>query len=552
MPTDKPLPDTDDDIIDLTDLVEEGNVGAAASGDDAPVDMSFEQELDDLFGDAAPPADKAAAPAAKPATSATPAAAPPATDDDDGLIDLAGLEVEEAPATPELADLPDAADKTAIEADVAMDDAMADLFAEIEATAKAPDEVSAPEPAADLDEPVTAAVAPEAVAEPALDDLLGELPEAPEEVGATPAPVDVAELADLPSLEETPAAEPAPSTAAGEAALPLAAVAATAAAAGSIDLAALDKLIDGAKGPLPAPEPEAEETSDRQARFDALTARIDALETAAATLSDKVEALPTAADGDALVAAVSQRLEDALSERLEAILAGQPPATDAESLKASILDEAAKQAASHHTELATEVRESLTRLEALTLSRQTRFDDFAASVETKLAELKNELPQPGEYATADGLAASMENLGETLSREIAGKLDERMAELKRELRETLSTELASSLDERLSEAMESARQAARQEVQALGEVLSGRIETLETERLDPDALAERVRNALAPSLEPIAAKADRTDLNALGASLRAEMREEIERAVPQAAATVIREEITALAKEFLE
>ena len=74
------------------------------------------------------------------------------------------------------------------------------------------------------------------------------------------------------------------------------------------------------------------------------------------------------------------------------------------------------------------------------------------------------------------------------------------------------------------------------------------------EAIDPNAraLADRVRNALAPSLEPIAAKADRTDLDALGASLRAEMREEIERAVPQAAATVIREEITALAKEFLE
>ena len=540
MPTDKPLPDSDNDIIELTDLVEEGNVGAAASGDDAPVDMSFEQELDDLFGDAAPQADKTAAPETKPAATA---AAPAAADDDDDLIDLAGLELEDAPtaapetAAPDLADLPGVADKAALEEAVAMDDAMADLLAEIEATPnKAPDE----------------APAPEAVAEPDLDDLLGELPEVPEGPGATPAPVDAAELADLPSLEEKPAAQPAPSTAAGDAALPLAAVAATASAAGAIDLAALDKLIDGAKGSAPQAVPETEDAPDRQARFDALTARIDALETAAATLSDKVEALPTAADGDTLVAAVSQRLEDALSERLEAILAGQPPATDPESLKASILDEAAKQAASHHTELATEVRESLSRLEALTEGRQTRFEDFAASVETKLAELKSELPRPGEYATADGLAASMENLGETLSREIAGKLDERMAELKRELRETLSTELASSLDERLSDAMDSARQAARQEVQALGELLSGRIETLETERLDPEALAERVRNALAPSLEPIAAKADRTDLDALGASLRAEMREEITRAVPQAAATVIREEITALAKEFLE
>ena len=53
MASDKPLPDADDDIIDLTDLVEEGGAGNGAA-DDNGVDMSFEQELDDLFGDAEP------------------------------------------------------------------------------------------------------------------------------------------------------------------------------------------------------------------------------------------------------------------------------------------------------------------------------------------------------------------------------------------------------------------------------------------------------------------------------------------------------------------
>ena len=52
MASDKPLPDADDDIIDLTDLVEEGGAGNGAADDG--VDMSFEQELDDLFGDAEP------------------------------------------------------------------------------------------------------------------------------------------------------------------------------------------------------------------------------------------------------------------------------------------------------------------------------------------------------------------------------------------------------------------------------------------------------------------------------------------------------------------
>ncbi|EFL50369.1 conserved hypothetical protein [Solidesulfovibrio fructosivorans JJ]] len=530
MPTDKPLSETDDDIIDLTDLVEEGSGGGDA-GDDAPVDMSFEQELEDLFGDAEP----------TPAQSAAPAD----TADDaggDDAIDLTGLEVEEAPEKPaededaiDLAGLGVDEDEAPAAAEApapgAEEEAMADLFGDDAAKAEGDDLLAqfdaAKEPAAEApatDEALAEGEADEALdisdmalsalesetpagkepgeapqLEPSMDDLLGDLPPAPE---GAPAEAGGPDLAELATIEETSAAP----------------AAATAAAAGAIDLAALDKLIDTAKGPVPkAPEEEAADAG----RLNALAERIDALETSTATLCDKVESLPTAADGDALADALSARLEDALAERLEAIMAGQPT-PDHEALKTEILHAAEEHGAAARDAMLAEVRQSLTRLESLTQEQQGRFTDFAATMETRLAEITRDLPQPDEFATKDSLSASLEALGETLSRDIAGKLDERLTELRRELRETLSTELASTLDERFAEALESAKQAARQEVEALGEMLTGRIEALESERQDSEArlaamtedVTGQVRDALAPSLTALEAKADRADIDA--------------------------------------
>ncbi len=66
MPETKPS----DEIIDLTDIIEEDDPQAADSGGtgDAGVDMSFERELEDLFSDAGPSAatgQAAPAPAAR-------------------------------------------------------------------------------------------------------------------------------------------------------------------------------------------------------------------------------------------------------------------------------------------------------------------------------------------------------------------------------------------------------------------------------------------------------------------------------------------------------
>ncbi|KAF5040528.1 hypothetical protein DSECCO2_532520 [anaerobic digester metagenome] len=289
MATDKPLPDADDDIIDLTDLVEEGPGEGKAAADDGPVDMSFEQELEDLFGDADPGLAKDAAPAARAddadadddvidlaglglddETPAKPAAAdaasPPSGDDDvmdlsgfgldeeetrapsplsgdDDALDLAGLGLDDAvPATPPLkakgevdeADddldfaglgLDEEPDKAA--APLSEDVAMADLFADADKDAAAHAPEAAPEPALEAEAEPGSALAEDAMDLGDMDlDAL-----APEPKEATEA--DDAAMADL--LGELP-----------DAALPE-----------DIDVADLSSL-SALEGPAAAPEPVAE------------------------------------------------------------------------------------------------------------------------------------------------------------------------------------------------------------------------------------------------------------------------------------------------------
>lgn len=666
MATDKPLPDADDDIIDLTDLVEEGPGEGKAAAEDGPVDMSFEQELDDLFGDTDPglPKDAAPKPAAADAdddvidlsglglddeTPAKPAAATAAPDADD-VMDLSGLGLDDdadKPATALQGEDDDALDLTGLgldddvpaapplkakgEVDEANDDldfaglgfdeetdkkgaplsedaAMADLFADAgkdDATPEAapepePKAKSAPKPAlaedamdlADMDLDALAPESTEATEadEAAMADLLGELPDA-----ALPEDIDVADLSSLSALEEPAAAPeavaqapaPAAATAVGTATLGAVAVAATAVAtpaaqAGAIDLGALDNLIDAAKGPAPEPEPA---TPEGQERLEALHKRLEAVETAIASLLDRIESL-SATDGDALADALSARLEDALSERLEAVLAGLPQ-PDTEGLHDRIMAELETRSVKDRTKMLADLAstldqrfetltaglpkpdasedlsgtletlgQSLERLEAQAGERETAFKDFASSVETHLAELRRELPEPGEFATQAGLHEGLETLRETLARDIAGNLDERLGELRRELRESLAGDIAAGLDERLAGVAEEAQKVAREEAQALGEVLSGRIEALETDRIDPDAMAEKIRDALltdlpdAAALARLAAKPDRKDLDDAVDALRKELTATVEKSVPKVAATVIREEIAALLKDF--
>ncbi len=403
-----------------------------------------------------------------------------------------------------------------------------------------------------------------------MDDLLGELPAGPAVPPAGDEALDVSGLSEISVLEEGEAPQaPAASPVAAAAAVAAGAAAVTAMAAagkagpgvGGVDLDALDQLIDTAKGPLP--EPEAPEAGAPSEALAALRDRVDALEAANAALAGKCAALPPAPDEDALATALAGRLEEALSGRLEALLAARMPDIDAvkaelradieaarpdhegllrdfkaalapefDALRQELPDTADLAGKSEMADALEGLRQAVGRLETLGQDRQAQFDDFAAALETRLADLRRELPGPEAFVTP-------KKLGEALA----------------EMCDTVSAEVSAALEKRLDAVADAARLAAREEVAALGEALSGRLDALEAERTDPDALAKKVCDILAPTMPDIEsrlqAKLGRDDLDASLAALRADMASEMERAVPRAAAAVIREEIAALAKEFL-
>jgi len=613
MPTEKPLPDADD-IIDLTDLVEEGAPGGKPAGGESPADMSFEQELEDLFGDAEPAAPKNAeaeaalpdddlidlegmdlaegeATETPPASQAaaddlvdltgldfdspepdkTPATAPAAHDADDDIMDLAGLGLDEPAASPTGTEPQASATTPEAAADDSID--LTDLDFD---TPAAPSETPAV-PEDDTTSPVDLADLhlPELEPQPGLDDvsamdaLLGELPEESPPPAAPDDALDVAELADLPALEEP--TEPVPVPDASEAvAVPTPPPVTVAPTASAIDLDALDKLILTAKGPEPEPEPE-QPGADVLAT---LTARLDTLEAGLAGLAEQLRALPEAPTGAQLAETLADRLEATLDSRLDALRLELAPAEtpetetpDLEALRAELLAaiEAAKPdrdslvqdlraaltpdfetlrqgfpqtgdfvgQAEMATALAATRDELLAKLSEATPDRTALLDDFAELLETRLAALRQDLPGPDTYVTPKGLADALTGL-----------------------RESLSVDMASVL--------RTAKQAARDEASAMGDALASRIEALETDRLDPDALAEQVREALLPSMssgeaaldtakQALAGLAERIttgDFEDAMAKLRSDLAQEILRGVPKAAAAVIREEIAALVKEL--
>ncbi|HML54118.1 MAG TPA: hypothetical protein PKC79_08475, partial [Solidesulfovibrio magneticus] len=369
----------------------------------------------------------------------------------------------------------------------------------------------------------------------------------------------------------------------------------------------------------------------------ALAGRLAALEAVAADLAGRLDALPPPPDESALAVALAGRLESALTLRVESLLAKYEPAPDAASLKDDILAEVRASLEDHRAALLADLpppaaapsgdldaalerlRESLARLEALGQGRHTQFEDFARSMETSLAELRRELPDPEDFVTSKRLDEALSGLGETFAADLAASLEERLADAAEAARQAAVAEiqgldarfeataeaarqeiqtLAASLDERLADAAETARQAAaaevhnldarfdalaetaavtaRQEAVSLAQALEPRLENLENQRIDPDALAATLHQTLladvapASALDNLAAAVDaaaqdaRDALNGLGGrvtpgdldaalnTLRASLLAELETAVPKAAAAVIREEIAVLLQEFAE
>jgi len=362
---------------------------------------------------------------------------------------------------------------------------------------------------------------------------------------------------------------------------------------GAIDVNALDQLIDA---PTASQSRPAAEKELPVGTLTALADRVDALEATAASLAGKLDAMPLPPDEEALASAVVIQLEDLLTQRFEALLAnhvtqpelgtlknevfaaieaGRP---DNEALLADLQQGLAPQFEALRQELPKSrpdevnqqaemaaalksLRASIARLETLTQERQTQFDDFASTMETRLAELRRELPEAEAFVSPT-------------------RLDEALSAL----RESLGTDIAAAIETRLAAVSEAARQAAREEAQTLGAALSDRLDALEADHIssesisesiieqvretlalpdaealkDTAATAERAETAAKDALTRLESKIERHDLEAaidavLDAALtaiRTEMKAEIEQAVPRAAAAVIREEIAALMEEF--
>jgi pilus assembly protein FimV len=197
MPPAKPEAPRDEDLLDLSDIAEEGSASPAESADADDLDASFEQELEDLFADDLGEDPKAAAPA--PAAGKAPAKKAAATFDDALLLE----DEKDAAPLPDI-DLGLPGDTAAGEMDAAgLDELIDGLGPGAAKPAAAPAEEEAILSLAAL-------VAEEAAGEPAaepLDEalLLDEALEAP--AGEAPAaePEDVLSLDDALLLDEAAA-----------------------------------------------------------------------------------------------------------------------------------------------------------------------------------------------------------------------------------------------------------------------------------------------------------------------------------------------------------
>lgn len=642
MPNEKPLPENDD-IIDLTDLVEEESAASAATEaaaeKDAAADMSFEQELDDLFGDVEPEAAKpggqaeadagdedvidlegmelpepeaAPTPTTEPEAAAAPAPAEPEkTEADEDIMDLAGLDFN-ALETPSAEEASEAApEEAAVEAEPATD--LSDLEAALgEAASAAEEAAAAPEEPFPAEEPATVAEAPDEAPQPAPEEAAAAPEEAPQPPVQATAPEEAMDVADLPvtPLAETPAA----------------AAASEGTAAESIDLDALDELILTAKGPVP----ETEETPDEDA-LAAWNARLDALEAATTALTTHI--------GDIRIPD-----SEALATRLEASLT-----TRFDALRSELAAEADKPAGHDPEALRTEL---MAAIEAARPDRERLVEDLRTALAPDFDAVRQSLPDTENFITQKDLKQALAGLREGLSVDLGAVLEtakKAATEAVRQLGETLGARLdaleaghadVAALDERiaaleaqgatealierlaaleaesqagkaltervdaleadhqsadalteqvrqalrpdipdvqaaiagvreglavdLAAALQTAKQAARDEAKAMGDALAERVSALETDRIDPDALADRVQRALAPSAEELETakqtakqalggldeRMRTTDFEAAMAAFRKEMEADIARRIPQTAAAILRREIAALIKEF--
>lgn len=578
-----------DELIDLSDIMDDGPgaPGAAGAGDG---DAGFDQELEDLFSDALPDDPVASAPAAK--------AKEQAAGDDAGEledIDFSDLGIEDA-ASPSAEADEDIIDLTGFDAASddsgapdAADDDLIDLseFTPVEELETAePGAEEAGQPEEDLleltdlvEEPADAPSSEpeEDILELTdLEEVSGESAEAP--AGIDEMDVDAINLTDL--APEAPAAmageavleepdlsdlldEDAPEEHAASASGPAPAMDETV----ELELPDIDLEMEAdADATLEAPDlsdlvaesetavsPEAPETAE-EADLDALAAELGANEPDAADLELDFEEEAVAEPEEAAPAFAEQALDMAPEEAAPAIGAAVASGIDLAALDAIIEDaggppaeEPAPAAPIASAEEFQEARDRIAALEAKTDALADKLDalpgadalealgekltaGFDEMLRREMDALKDGLPGrddsgTGDVATAvsevkDELLASITEGLDALRTEIEGKIPDPpvapdIAALAAEVKEQILPELQAALPD--------------------PDGLAGKIEAL-SERLD----------ALGVEIEKRAAT---VDLEAVGARIKTELMEDIERSAAAAAAKVLREEIKALAEE---
>ena len=385
-----------EDIIELTDMIERGPGAPQKGGAGDGVDLSFERELEDLFGDSPEP-DKAAAPAGMP-----------------GLDDL---------------NLPEEGHGTGPEGDDIDLDGLDALLAEAEKGAAAETDLpELPEDFMSEAEAAAAASGEAALAEDFAEPLAAPAPSAPEApAAAAPSGAVDALNARLDGLEAQLESLPQSLTATFS--------------------AMLEQAMAGLKAELPAaPEAPAETPIDPTPMVEELSASLrDELAAVRAEIAELSQAQATAPDSQALVEEIKAQLaeaapaapgDEALTARVDEL-----SATLDESLAAVRADIAALPTGPDSQALAEEIKAQLAEAapaapvdEALT----ARLDELSATLDEALAAVRADIanlpqaPDTSGLVTPEQLAAAGDTLRQELLAEIRKAVPAAAAQVIRE------------------------------------------------------------------------------------------------------------------------
>lgn len=346
---------------------------------------------------------------------------------------------------------------------------------------------------------------------------------------------------------------------------------------GDIDLDGLDALLADAEknqpGGLDLPElpddflgetvaaapsqaaPEAAPAMVPDHAVEALSARLDALEDKLSTMGDTLAAsfkamldeavsgikadMPAPAEAAADPAPLIAELRESLEARIEALQAGLPAAMDEDALAARIKDEILaalpEPAAPDEEALAQRIRQDILS----SLPEPAALDEEALAARVK-DDVLAALPQP-EISPEAAPAVAVDV--EAVAAQVEARLDERLDSLKAELSAGAAGADPAPMIEEASARLQGAIDAVQNRIDAVPADVSSMLDELAArtgQRLDE--LEARIPSGESPD---VSALATREEL----AQLRQDLLAEMKKAVPAAAAQIIREEIQALLQD---